>query len=1064
MVQPLHNLQQRKLPRPHRIGRHALVVRTWVAAVAWLSSELCWSDGRIVWQDERLGAFVPTPADLALAHGRLQKIARRPVAARQVLGDAEQWLTKQRQCLILAELLLDVHADNLPGLVQRARAHDTEAINQLCSLLVAEVLCTNSLPIVPSEALLACGSRALHPLLEMLDNNVVPSPVHALAALLIGVIERTGENRSYQSRSFTTAWLRRAYLWGLQTEPLPSYHNVLIAMLLADPDGATLCQRYRAALRTTNGFELPVSLLRELLYVGILPAQIVALVEAVQPLAARLALLGHELKSTQQHSEHNHRDLATLIQSYVRSTPEPAVVKSLGQLLEALLALDSYTPVIVDAIHYVLEQGLTLPPVLQGDFVALLNKQQASLWKPEALPPSRTPDALQHWFNQRWVWQVSPLLKLLKTTQDCVTVHEIHELGCAQELARYNWRETPLKPWVLTVIREFRLGVQSWKSDVLARTIHAFPTAEAAHAALRPLADALMSVDQDERGNVLYELLEALQSEPASARETLPRLTRYAALLAELAKQSKNPRVCGALVPGLLLLDRVHSEDAGQWLTWLGAHLAAQQSDSAVEYKALELGVLLSVILANNDVRRFQTLVHAAIRHDFEGNWRRWQQIKRGIEALQHMPMLHPPLAHMFPQQPRRSVELLVRLGLVLRLGDDVLGPLHQLVPLKRDEHELGDETDQANDAPVLPMLLQATDTDWHVLMAFVPELAPIAGNYLYAQWLRGGDFTMPAGVRKALDQPRKLKAELAHLERRLATQPERVDLAVRVSNLRTRLADQEPLLESIHAEVTERLAQITAEVQLAAVEHQLQACYRARLDIVAGPLPEHLVLDDDLLNATLLTVDIGKNRRLLRRLLRAHLAGDRYWREQMPANAAFLQQLTEQGIDHELWLGQHPRVYRYRHVAGERVRLHLERDPIRILQMGNYFDTCLSFGGVNSFSTVANACELNKRVIYAQDSTGRIVGRKLIAVSSEWKLVGFHTYTSLTNDEASGAVRKIFRRYVQTFAARVGLALADEGDVPALFAEDWYDDGVVDWNDDEEQPNKEQHAVNAEA
>lgn len=75
--------------------------------------------------------------------------------------------------------------------------------------------------------------------------------------------------------------------------------------------------------------------------------------------------------------------------------------------------------------------------------------------------------------------------------------------------------------------------------------------------------------------------------------------------------------------------------------------------------------------------------------------------------------------------------------------------------------------------------------------------------------------------------------------------------------------------------EVGERLAHTTAEAQLAAAEGQLRACYRARLDQVAGPLPPDLVLDDDWLNATLLAGDIVHNRRLLLRLLRARLAGN---------------------------------------------------------------------------------------------------------------------------------------------------------------------------------------------
>ena len=44
-------------------------------------------------------------------------------------------------------------------------------------------------------------------------------------------------------------------------------------------------------------------------------------------------------------------------------------------------------------------------------------------------------------------------------------------------------------------------------------------------------------------------------------------------------------------------------------------------------------------------------------------------------------------------------------------------------------------------------------------------------------------------------------------------------------------------------------------------------------------------------------------------------------------------------------WLAAHPRRYACPGVPGGAVRLHLETNPLRILQMGNLFGTCLSRG-----------------------------------------------------------------------------------------------------------------------
>jgi hypothetical protein len=456
----------------------------------------------------------------------------------------------------------------------------------------------------------------------------------------------------------------------------------------------------------------------------------------------------------------------------------------------------------------------------------------------------------------------------------------------------------------------------------------------------------------------------------------------------------------------------------------------------------LDTGLKLALALSAGDFSAFRSVCVAARQHDLIQE--RWT-LQPGLEMLRRFPALRATLARLFPQQPHRCVQLIVRLGLAARLGADVLAPLDELKPepgAGRRELEYRSWYNALDSRCSLA-------SSWHELLELAPELVATAAAYQYAQWLIGASRDLPSGVRRALEQPRKLARELAYLERALTSHPQRNDLTIRAANLRGRLANQERLAHDVRAEASERLQQANAEAQLAAAEAQVLACFRARLASVAGALPAGLRFDDDLLNATLLTTDITQNRRLLLRLLRAHLAGESAWREQHAANVAFLSKLSAQGADTLAWLGEHPRTYRCAGVAGGRVRLYLERDPLRILQMGNYMQTCLSVGGGNAFSAVANACELNKRVVYATDSAGHVVARKLVAISAEGGLVGFHTYTTLA-EEASGRLRAIFQRYLRDFAARCCLALADDGAVPALFAEAWYDDGCVAWNDDQ--------------
>jgi len=81
-------------------------------------------------------------------------------------------------------------------------------------------------------------------------------------------------------------------------------------------------------------------------------------------------------------------------------------------------------------------------------------------------------------------------------------------------------------------------------------------------------------------------------------------------------------------------------------------------------------------------------------------------------------------------------------------------------------------------------------------------------------------------------------------------------------------------------------------------------------------------------------------------------------------------------------------------------------------------------------------------------DEAGRVVGRKLIGINAEGLLVGFRTYTSLEDAAAREALQAIFQEYAAGFASRSGLTLGASGTVPALFAQAWYDDGIVEWDE----------------
>ncbi|HET9224769.1 MAG TPA: hypothetical protein VFO07_19810, partial [Roseiflexaceae bacterium] len=859
--------------------------------------------------------------------------------------------------------------------------------------------------------------------------------------------------------------------------------------------GLTLARRYAHVKASRSPFRLPPELLHDLLVRSLPATEVLALCEAAVETGALARRIVERRPAIPGQPTRKHKlvvecslaqrrqlvtDLADLLHAYVRAAPEPSLVTSFVQLVEAMLGLGQLTPELAEMILLQLRRGLErLPASVLSAYLALLVEQHARLWDRSSLPPNTR--QLAGWLTARWGGQIKPLIQLLGATGDIAIVREALELDLHSLLARQTSAGSEQPRWVLAVLRVFCPALPDQDTEAahrqsqnrrqlataLCQLLGYCKSVRVARTLLQPVADALMAAPPELRASLLAYLLDEVTYQQLTPHDVLPRLTHFLPAAVHFTSRSRYPLLCWDLLPALLALDAAYHDDAPALLKWLLSHLLeleAQSEDTWAKAESIKTAARFAVGLAEGDMARFQAIFRTGLRCRFDQSP---DLLERGIATLSRFPGLRAALAQLFAQQPHRCAELVVRIGLATRLGTAALAPLAELEGPDSSGFLIVDSRDARR--------------GWQALLDLAPEMGATAAAYLHAQWLLGGSFDLPAGVRRAVEHPIKLERELAYLERALAdrrptTNDQRPSenresrtenrnpqpptpnsqlltaddrLQARAANLRAYLAEREHLLDTARAEACERMTQVTAEALFAAAEQQVLACYRQRLTEVAGPLLAGAQIDDDLMNATLLTLDARYNRRLLRRLLRAHLAGETGWRERLPANAAFLDKLAAQGVDTSAWLSAMPRAYRCAGVAGGRLRLHLEQDPLRVLQMGNYFDTCLSFGWMNSFSTIANACELNKRVIYATDGAGRAVGRKLIAISDEGKLVGFHTYSSLADEPARAALRAVFGRYAAEFAKRCRLELADQGQVPKLLAEAWYDDGVTPWGED---------------
>ena len=1083
-------------------AKHVLAVRMYAARVAWLHGAPRWEpDGEIAYAAADGTRVSLTPEAIARAQYCLNRISVHTFSARAALGDADAYLARSRAALEVAKRLVAVrHAARRPG--QGATADPAT----LASLLLLEAESIRDTPFSPARllALLPSSPAAVAaPLRALVGDESLPLRARALAALVMGARQaRRGSGGDDFAASETkaarhpAAAVRAAFAFalrrGLTDEP------ALMAALLAaaDPDapaGAllSLAERLADARRAVEGtpFALSASLLHELLRregSGNRSAaeRCVALVEGsaeMLPLAARVRRRRHELplppaRENAQHAQEARgvrgravADLGALLTAYVRATGGDPEVPSLfaGFVRDTLDRLpDLLGPHLDAALIQPLRAAAKESEGVARGYLRLLNECGGRFR--EDMPGLAAPGKgkaghlvervgaaweMSGWLSRVYIPRFTRALLLLKAADGdpCLVREalEVNGLGRVDLCTDDTDGMAERYAWIFRAARA--LGVndlaETWGPWALLETV-ADDGAEA-RARFGTALGIVATLPAPAAAPLIEALSDEIGDDRASRRAALARLSR---ILPDLIRDTGRTAGLGEYEWRVLLYAALRFPPAcvdavrqrvlreGEPI-WRGDE--AWRSAARLKL-ALDVALALGCVVrdeeaepASCDSTAFTSVLDAvrAARVADEDNADE-TDVRRGLEVLSGIPTLRSILLALAPVQAHRCLRLLGGLGAVAHLGsgDDALAPFAAL--------------EEGTGEPILGVA--ADDPEWAALLDLAPDLAPTAAAYWYARWLLGQDADVPAGVRRAaLDETEKRRRELAHLEARVAAGDADPGIVARAASLRERMADGDGRQRARAAdEARERLAAVTREAQMAAAERLLEECWRARLRVFLGrATTKPVVFTDDLRNALVIGTRIDENRKLLQRLLRAHLAGAaRAFLDEHPKNREFRLRLEAHGADVDAWQGAHPR--RLRLPGTERpVRLYVETDPLRVLQMGNAFGTCLGADGFNAFSTVANACEANKRVVYAvDDNTGRIVGRELLGLTDDLKLLRFRVYTNVDTPAEAEALDAAFRRYVADFAARCRLATADTGTVPRLFARDWYDDGAHPW------------------
>jgi hypothetical protein len=183
------------------------------------------------------------------------------------------------------------------------------------------------------------------------------------------------------------------------------------------------------------------------------------------------------------------------------------------------------------------------------------------------------------------------------------------------------------------------------------------------------------------------------------------------------------------------------------------------------------------------------------------------------------------------------------------------------------------------------------------------------------------------------------------------------------------------------------------------------------------------------------------QHRRAFKRFLHAWSAGQTSYLWDHPVSRRWLARYTSLNL--EAWRNGIP--YESQTTDGP-VRIHVEEDPLEALRLGTVVGSCLGLGGMCADSAPAVMLDVNKQVVYARNSRGVIVGRQIVAISDDCRLVCFKVYPGNVSSE----LRAAFRDFDERFAATVGLPLHKAGDryyIENILSRDWWDDGEWDFS-----------------
>jgi hypothetical protein len=284
---------------------------------------------------------------------------------------------------------------------------------------------------------------------------------------------------------------------------------------------------------------------------------------------------------------------------------------------------------------------------------------------------------------------------------------------------------------------------------------------------------------------------------------------------------------------------------------------------------------------------------------------------------------------------------------------------------------------------------------------------------------------------------------EATEVERKLA---ELRSIGARTPGRRARLRALLARRRSSRLSSPARTARLVAKIHDAACraffERAEQAARRAVQERVVawiGEAPAWAGSDDFALALEGITALEGDRQSLALRVLRRRCGPPPWDLRELGPNRAFVEESASFGVDLRPWLHAAPHFHEELPGVGP-VTVTIERDPLELLHMGRWFDTCLSPDCENYYSVFSNIVDVNKQVVYARDARRHVVGRMLIALTDARTLLPFRAYGPTGGD----SFLPVAARYLDVLATAMNTRITRTGQVSRLVARAWYDDEAI--------------------